>query len=131
MADPTPDDLARIDQNQALARGFLSAKVTQYAALRELLGGGDLAAQHALMDVLRVEQPDTLVKLLVLAIADRHAEGMRLAEFARLAELWTSRADTIASMPPTAEDQLRWENAGRLIAYRLCADALRELLGGA
>jgi hypothetical protein len=130
MADPTPDDLARIDQNQAMARHFLSAKVAQYAAFRELLAG-DLAAQHALMDVLRVEQPDTLVKLLVLAIADRHAEGKRLAEYARLAELWTSRADTIASMPPTAEDQLRWENAGRLIAYRLCADALRELLGGA
>jgi hypothetical protein len=52
-------------------------------------------------------------------------------DLARLAALWASRADTIASAPPAAEDQLRWENVGRLIAYRLCADGLRELLDGA
>jgi hypothetical protein len=119
MADPTPDDLARIDQNQAMARNFLSAKVAQYAAFRELLDG-DLAAQHALMDVLRVEQPDTLVKLLVLAIADRHGEGRRLAEFATLVQQWQSRADTA-----------RVQAAPRAETYDVCVRGLRALLDGA
>jgi hypothetical protein len=129
MTDPTPDDLARIDQNQALARNFLSAKVAQYAALRELLDGGDLAAQHALMDVLRVEQPDTLLKLLVLAIADRHGEGRRLAEFAALAQQWQSRAE-VARERHNPDDPA-CHRATRADVYETCAKGLRALLDGA
>lgn len=129
MADPTPEQLAAIDQNMTKARHYLRMQTSRYAASLELLGGREVHAQQALLETLAIETPDTLLKLLAVAIADRHAEAQRSAQVEALLESWQSRADTARAV--AVHEDLLSPNALRADVYEICVKGMRSITDGA
>lgn len=122
MADPTPEQLAAIDQNMTLARDFLCMYTARYGPMLAV-SGGEVHAQERLLGQLGVQQPDTLLKLLAVAIADRHAEAQRWAQVEALLGNWQARVD-LCTGAGGRELQLI---AG---AYEICIKGLRALVDG-
>ena len=131
MTDQNPPGLiAQVDQEVAAARHSVGEWVQNWRDAPATLTGQDKIVSLC-QEVIK-HDPQWITLWLAVAIEQLAEQGEFTLrdQVARLADLWGSRADTIAQASPCPDQQLRWENAGRLITYRLCADGLRAVLDG-